>query len=163
MGMSKQSMAELLAKLEKSGFVTREPSQDDKRVMIVKLTEKGKNASPADEAGDISEAEAMLDCLSEDELNAFHCYLGRIIKRYEDRFPGENYDERRKCMEEFMSFYGRGFGGPRPDFDSSEGIGSDFKSFGFGNGNFRFSHHYGKNGTFKYNGYFESGNHEDKP
>ena len=33
LNMSKQALAELLFKLEKSGYITREPSEEDKRVM----------------------------------------------------------------------------------------------------------------------------------
>ena len=43
--MSKQSLAELLAKLEKSGFIAREPSEDDKRSVTIRLLEKGKKAA----------------------------------------------------------------------------------------------------------------------
>lgn len=40
--MSKQALGELLNKLENCGYITRTPSQEDGRVMIVTLTEKGK-------------------------------------------------------------------------------------------------------------------------
>ena len=39
LNMSKQSVAELISKMEKSGYVTREPSEKDKRVMTIKLAE----------------------------------------------------------------------------------------------------------------------------
>ena len=45
LGMSKQSIAELLLKLEKNEFITRHPSENDKRVMIMRLTEKGEKAA----------------------------------------------------------------------------------------------------------------------
>lgn len=41
LGMRPQSIGELLSKLEKKGFITRTPSPNDKRVIIVHLTEKG--------------------------------------------------------------------------------------------------------------------------
>lgn len=43
--MSKQSLAELFARPEKSGYVTREPSQEDKRVLTIELTEEGMEAA----------------------------------------------------------------------------------------------------------------------
>ena len=70
LNMSKQALAELLAKLEKSGYITREPSEEDKRVMTIKLTESGMNA-----AGDVGEGAPetakIFDCLSDEELTAF--------------------------------------------------------------------------------------------
>ncbi|MDR1482378.1 MAG: MarR family transcriptional regulator [Synergistaceae bacterium] len=109
-GMSKQSLAELLAKLEKSGYITRESSEEDKRVMEIKLTEEGSKAA-ADVGSDTLEAEKPLDCLDEEELAAFSEYLGRIIRRYEEQFPDDDFDQRRKMMEEFMLLHKQGFGG----------------------------------------------------
>lgn len=110
LNMSKQALAELLAKLEKSGYITREPSEEDKRVMTIKLTESGMNA-----AGDVGEGAPetakIFDCLNDEELAAFSGYLARIIERYEDLFPGEDFKERFRMMEAFMHRYGRGFGG----------------------------------------------------
>ena len=40
LGMRPQSIGELLSKLEKKGYITRTPSPNDKRVIIVHLTEK---------------------------------------------------------------------------------------------------------------------------
>jgi hypothetical protein len=44
--MRQQSLSELLAKLEEKGFVTREKSEQDGRVTVVKLTEAGAAAAP---------------------------------------------------------------------------------------------------------------------
>ena len=106
-GMRKQSIAELLAKLEKSGYITREPLEEDKRAMIIKLTEGGMAA--ADEADDnATETAKFLGCLNEDELAQFGEYLSRIIKHYEEQFPDKDFEERRKMQEEFMSHRRRG-------------------------------------------------------
>ncbi|MDR2449310.1 MAG: MarR family transcriptional regulator [Prevotellaceae bacterium] len=110
LGVSKQSLAELLAKLEKSGYITRTPSDEDKRAVTVKLTDKGKTASPPDKDSDATDTETIPDCLNDAELVTFSEYLGRIIKRYEEQFPDEDYDERRKYVEEFMSLHGHGHG-----------------------------------------------------
>jgi DNA-binding MarR family transcriptional regulator len=109
LNMSKQSLAELLAKLEKNGYITREPSEGDKRVMTIKLTEEGmKTADDVDD--DTLETSKILDCLNDEELAAFSEYLGRIIKRYEEQFPGEDFEQRRKSMEEFILQHGHGHG-----------------------------------------------------
>lgn len=113
LNMSKQAVAELISKLEKSGYITREPSTEDKRVMTVKLTEEGEKA--AAEIDDGSRETTALDCLDEDELSAFSGYLERIIKSYEEQFPDDEYKQRRQSMEDFMSHHrGHGFDGYDP-------------------------------------------------
>lgn len=109
LNMSKQAAAELIAKLERSGYITREPSQSDKRSMVIRLTEKGAAATD-DTGGAMPDHGQPLDCLSEDELAAFSGYLARIITRYEEQFPGEDFSQRRKMMEAFMRSHGGGFG-----------------------------------------------------
>lgn len=101
LNMSKQAVAELLGKLEKIGYITREHNEDDKRVMMVKLTEEGKAAANSAKANS-TEALSVFDCLSEEELNTFSGYLERILKQYEEMYPEEDYEERRKMMEDFM-------------------------------------------------------------
>jgi DNA-binding MarR family transcriptional regulator len=109
LNMSKQALAELLVKLEKSGYVTREQSEVDKRVMTIKLTEEGMKA--ADNVDDeTAETEEFLDCLNDEELAAFSGYLDRIITRYEEHFPDEDFEQRRKSMREFMFHHRHGFG-----------------------------------------------------
>lgn len=114
LNMSKQSLAELLAKLEKNGYITREPSEEDKRVMTIRLTEAGRQAAADAEYTDAEEepfdTDKILNCLNDEELTAFSEYLGRIIRRYEEQFPDEDYEERRKYMMEFLSRFGRGRG-----------------------------------------------------
>jgi len=108
LGMSKQSLAELLAKLEKSGFIVREQSEDDKRVVTIKLTEEGMKA-----ADDVdfrsSRAQGVFEDLTEEELASLSDYLGRIIKRYEEQFPHEDFQQRREMMKKFIEQ--KGFGG----------------------------------------------------
>jgi DNA-binding MarR family transcriptional regulator len=150
LGMSKQSLAELLAKLEKSGYITREPSEEDKRVVTVKLTEEGKGAAePADADGEAAGADKTLDCLSDEELALFSGYLSRIIKRYEEQFPGEDFEERRKSLERFMSRYGHGFEwfGEHGGHPHGHGFGGHFRGFGqfhgFGRGGCHCGHFHG--------------------
>lgn len=110
LNMSKQSLAELLSKLEKNGYITREPSEDDKRVMTIKLTEEGMKA--ADDVDDSTfETTEIFDCLNDEELITFSEYLGRIIKRYEEQFPDMDFEQRRKLMKAFMLHHGHGFTG----------------------------------------------------
>lgn len=111
LNMSKQSVAELIKKLEKDGYVTREPLEGDKRMMNIKLTEKGKEA--AEHAEDTSpENIQFLDCLNDDELAIFSGYLERIIKQYQEQFPDDDFEQRRHMMENFMANYGPAHHGP---------------------------------------------------
>lgn len=104
LNISKQALAELISKLEKNGYITREHSEEDKRAMIVMLTEKGEKAIDGDNK--ICQTSKAFDCLNDEELSTFSEYLGRIIKNYEDQFPDEDFEQRRKMMKKFMSSYG---------------------------------------------------------
>jgi len=74
LGIRQQSLNELLNKLEKSGYIERRPSEVDRRVMIVHLTERGKIVQqPA------IDHQEILGCLSEKELRQLGDYLDRII------------------------------------------------------------------------------------
>lgn len=87
LGIRVSSLNELLAKMEKNDYITREPSAADKRVMLVKLTEKGKSEQQEDWTPG-----ALFTCLSEDEQNTFSNYLDRIIASIEAQL-GEEADE----------------------------------------------------------------------
>lgn len=88
LGIRQQSLNELLNKLERSGYVTRTPSEADKRVMVIHLTEKGKKEQPAEtDIGDV------FSCLNEEEQRTFSEYLQRVIAELEARFGDELDDE----------------------------------------------------------------------
>lgn len=106
--MSRQALAELLAKLERNGLVTREISEGDRRAAIIKLTAEG--AKAAENVGLCETESKFLDCLDEEEREKFSEYLGRIIRRYEEELPDKNYERCRRNMDEFMSRHGRGRG-----------------------------------------------------
>lgn len=106
LGIRQQSLNELLNKLEKSGYVERRPSEADRRVMVVHLTEKGETVQqPASDYGEI------LGCLSQEELRQFGNYLDRIIAAFQtqagicgEKNAVENWMEKareRMGMEQF--------------------------------------------------------------
>ncbi len=88
LGIRQQSLNELLNKLEKSEYVRREPSEADKRVMMVKLTEKGKAGQQ--ERPDYS---GIFDCLSPEEQETFGDYLDRVITELEAQLGTEADEE----------------------------------------------------------------------
>lgn len=117
LGIRQQSLNELLNKLEKSGYIIRKPSEADKRVMIIHLTEKGKETQqPKNDYCDI------FSCLDEEELDTFGEYLDRVIAALEAQVgddPGDDMEnwmhEARSRMgderfEQLMSMRGKGFG-----------------------------------------------------
>ena len=75
LGVAVSSLNELLSKLEKADYIMREPSEQDKRVMLVRLTDKGRDEEQPAEAdfGDI------FDCLSDEEQEALDSYLDKVI------------------------------------------------------------------------------------
>ncbi|MEC0239334.1 MarR family transcriptional regulator [Paenibacillus dokdonensis] len=78
LNMRNQSLGELLTKLERNGLITRSPSEQDRRVMNVKLTETG--AEAADQLEQRQQDENKLfDCLNEDEQAKLSEYLNRLI------------------------------------------------------------------------------------
>jgi DNA-binding MarR family transcriptional regulator len=78
LGIRVSSLNELLAKLEKGGYAVREPSEADKRVMLVKLTEKGK-----DEKRQETDTADIFGCLSGEEQETLGEYLDRVIAALE--------------------------------------------------------------------------------
>lgn len=76
LGIRTSSLNELLSKLESKEYVVREQSEEDKRVMIVKLTDKGREVEqPSGALGAVD----MFDCLNDDEKKTFGEYLDRMI------------------------------------------------------------------------------------
>ncbi|MGM9606945.1 MAG: MarR family winged helix-turn-helix transcriptional regulator [Oscillospiraceae bacterium] len=106
--MSKQALAESLSKLEKKGYIAREPSPDDRRCCTVRLLPMGERAA-ADMGGEPNEVDRIFDCLSGEELEQFSGYLDRIIRRCAAYFPGEDREERSRKMEEFLAKYDHSF------------------------------------------------------
>jgi hypothetical protein len=91
--MRPQSLGEILSKLEQKGYITRTPSDSDKRVMIIRLTDEGKNAIADEEK--LPNFDELFSSLSGDEIEALGGYLSRIsddlIERIgigEDDSPG---------------------------------------------------------------------------
>ncbi|ASS68332.1 MULTISPECIES: MarR family transcriptional regulator [unclassified Paenibacillus] len=95
LGIRVSSLNELLAKLEKGGYITRNPSEADRRVMLIHLTEKGREEEePEQDVG------GVFSCLSSEERLAFGEYLDRIIAALEAEL---GTDEERDGLSEWMA------------------------------------------------------------
>jgi DNA-binding MarR family transcriptional regulator len=129
LGARVSSLNELLAKLEKSGYVTREPSEQDKRIMLVKLTEKGKNEQQPEpvDSGDI------FSCLSDEEQKKLGEYLDRVIDSLHAIFGDDEEDWLKKMEAIRMRFgdVGAFWGAHRHGFPGGRGFSRDPRN-GFG-------------------------------
>ncbi|NLO85764.1 MAG: winged helix DNA-binding protein [Clostridiales bacterium] len=80
--MRKQSLAELLSKLEAKEYIVRETSEADRRMMQIKLTEKGTEA--ADELAKQKEVKSdFLSVLTPEEQETLSGYLAKVIEALE--------------------------------------------------------------------------------
>jgi DNA-binding MarR family transcriptional regulator len=125
--MSRQALAELLAKLEKSEYITRTQSEKDRRSYVVTLTEAGRKiadqvaAADADNDDDPLGLSASLNTLSPDEQQQLSEYLERISTAIRERL-GSSCDSR----DDFAEFFREKFFN-RHGFDQR-----DLARFGFG-------------------------------
>lgn len=107
--MSKQSLGELLNKLERSGFIIRTPSMDDRRIMNIKLTPEGAEAANNIDT-EQEEMEDIFGCLSEDEKDLLYDYLGRISEYLEKLLEGSS-----EFMGHMHGHFFHGHNGSVPD------------------------------------------------
>ena len=68
--MRPQSLGELLMKLERAGYITRTPSEADRRVMNIKLTDEGAKVTEHQNS-----FEKLFNCLIEEEQEILSGYL----------------------------------------------------------------------------------------
>ena len=103
------SLSELLGKLERPGWISRQPNETDKRTIDIKLTEEGENMlnSIGNERADM--AEEVFGALNEEELRQLHSLLGKLIDDWETRFEDEGEGGRSGRRERGA---GRPEGGP---------------------------------------------------
>jgi len=107
-----QSLGELLAKLERQGYITRTPSTEDRRVMDIRLTEAGQAAS--DTPDETEDSESFLTCLTQEEQLTLAEFLERLIGKLEAQVTAEGSERGRHFHgpfehgHEFERFHGRG-------------------------------------------------------
>ena len=104
--MSRQSLAELLSKLESCGYITRTPSKTDGRVMDITLTPKGKEASEEMEEGDSGE---LFECLTAEEQEKFSDYLERLIHDLTEKLNMRGVGRREERQRRYGNDFSRQF------------------------------------------------------
>ena len=80
--MRNQSLGELLGKLEKTGAITREPSEEDRRSMNIKLTEYGAKLA-GQIGGKPDNIGKIFDCLNAEEQENLHGILAHLSSELE--------------------------------------------------------------------------------
>ncbi len=95
LGISVSALNSLLTKLEKNGFIVKEHSAEDKRVLLVKLTEKGKNFTI-----EPSVNYEIFDCLENDQKEELNGYLNSIIQQALNDIKKENPNKFEKLSQE---------------------------------------------------------------
>lgn len=127
--MRNQSLGELLGKLERNGYITRTPSEKDRRVMNIKLTEEGAKAA-AQLDGKQEDVNQIFSCLSEEEQAVLSDYLERLIDALEKTFEEmgiPEHDHGRPCGHPYSHPHGHSHEQER-DFGSPQGFGGPFAS-----------------------------------
>ncbi len=96
-----QSLGELLKKLEEKGLVERTPSEEDRRIMTVKLTEAGKLA--AEETGsEQSDKDGIFACLSEEENAQLSAILDKLIDALKEQVDDKDDRKHMRDMRRHM-------------------------------------------------------------
>lgn len=84
LGIRSQSLGELLAKLEEDEYIKRAPNPEDKRTMIVEITEQGRGAVGAQP--ELLDEDATFG-LEPDELEQLSGLLDKVIANIEESLP----------------------------------------------------------------------------
>lgn len=77
--LGKSTLTSMLDRLEEAGFVTRVPSQEDRRKTLIRRTEKDKAWQEVYVCASQDMADIFYAGFSGDEINVFEGYLLRIL------------------------------------------------------------------------------------
>lgn len=94
LNISVGSLNETLNKLEKKEYIEKIPSENDKRVLLIYLTDKGKGIrrpKPVDVE--------IFDILSDDEKIEFHDYLKRLTKEIHLKLRAEDPEKYERMLK----------------------------------------------------------------
>lgn len=94
LGISVSALNSLLTKLEKNGYIVKESSMEDKHVLLVKLTEKGRNFEIKP-----SVDYTIFDCLDNTQKQEFDKYLNKIINELLNDIKKDNPEKFEKTAQ----------------------------------------------------------------
>ncbi len=95
LGISVSALNSLLTKMEKNGFIVKENSKEDKRVLLIKLTEKGRDFEIKPSAD-----YKLFDCLDNNQKGEFNNYLNTIIHEILNDIKQKNPEKYEKITQE---------------------------------------------------------------
>ena len=98
------SLNETLNKLIKKGYVKKETSPDDKRVLLIYLTEKGRSIKPP-KPKDLD----IFDCLNDNEKKDLDRFLDLIAAEIHNKFRRENPEEYEMMLRQKEELFGKYF------------------------------------------------------
>lgn len=103
--VSISSMNSLLSKLEANGYIIKIPSRNDKRTLLINLTEKGKECELKP-----SVTYDIFNCFDEDEKDQLDSFLNSIVAEIRKEIIKVNpekydelYDKRNALIKELLS------------------------------------------------------------
>ena len=94
LNISVGSLNETLNKLEQKNFIRKVPSEKDKRILLVELTDEGRNLQ-FKEHRDID----IFDSLTGEEKESLNDYLNRIILNLHNKFKEEDPEKYEKIIK----------------------------------------------------------------
>ncbi|QJD82231.1 MarR family winged helix-turn-helix transcriptional regulator [Cohnella herbarum] len=82
--VTKQNMTGMIERLKHNEYVTTYEAQEDRRITLVRLTEKGKQALAQLDGMGYQSNQESLNCLRLEELNSFNGCLLKLIENMDD-------------------------------------------------------------------------------
>lgn len=93
MGIQQGSLSELVKKLDEQSFITRTCSPTDRRQLLIRITESGRQQSQFFRERRITEAMELASALSEEEQQELRVLLGKLLNSWQNR--PESREEKR--------------------------------------------------------------------
>ena len=87
--LGKSTLTSMLDRLEKAGFVKRVPSKDDRRKILIKLTEKDHDCQDLYNKISKEKTELFYNGFTSKEIDAFENYLQRILDNLNEYEQGK--------------------------------------------------------------------------
>lgn len=101
LGIKPGSASEVIAKLENAGYLTRTPSEADRRTVVVRLTDEGRLQAEQALAQRNKRHEEMFSCLSDEQKQTLLSLLTQVNNDWKTRYPdSEKHPEHRRHDEQ---------------------------------------------------------------
>ena len=110
------SLSELLSKLEYKGLITRTKDENDKRTVVVQITEHGKTIVEENVHYHRETADQLFSSLSEEERGQLTELLGKLVESWHLEYHGEGHWHHHEDMRRMRARHGGhdGFHGGYP-------------------------------------------------